>query len=284
MKSIQKITITTILLIGSILYSCSSSTLVETDVQNKKPLLIYAKGDVYKPEWRKVDSLEQNGLTKSALTEVASIYKKAVEEENHEQLLKSLIVKAKFQSYIEEDAFVKTVQELTIEATQSEYPLDPLLHSVIAEMYWQYYQRNRWKFHGRSATIGFDNNDILTWDLKKIIEVVTKQYLLSIENIESLKRTPVETFSEIIIEDSASHYRPFLYDFLAHRAADFFMNGESNLTATVNEFVMDSAEYLGSAGQFASVELITKDSTSLKYFALNILQKLTINHITTAPM
>ena len=189
MKSIQKITITTILLIGSILYSCSSSTVVETDVQHKKPLLIYAKGDVYKPEWRKVDSLEQNGLTKSALTEVASIYKKAVEEENHEQLLKSLIVKAKFQSYIEEDAFVKTVQELTIEATQSEYPLDPLLHSVIAEMYWQYYQRNRWKFHGRSATVGFDNNDILTWDLKKIIEVVTKQYLLSIENIESLKRT-----------------------------------------------------------------------------------------------
>ena len=113
MKSIQKITITTILLIGSILYSCSSSTVVETDVQHKKPLLIYAKGDVYKPEWRKVDSLEQNGLTKSALTEVASIYKKAVEEENHEQLLKSLIVKAKFQSYIEEDAFVKTVQELT---------------------------------------------------------------------------------------------------------------------------------------------------------------------------
>ena len=48
----------------------------------KKPLLIYAKGDVYKQEWRKVDSLEQNGLTKSALTEVASIYKKAIEEDN----------------------------------------------------------------------------------------------------------------------------------------------------------------------------------------------------------
>ena len=203
------------ILIGSILYSCSSSHITDVESKNKKPLLIYAKGDIYKTEWTKVDSLEQNGLTKSALTEVKTILEKAEEEENHEQHIKSLMIKAKLQSYVEEDAFVKTIQELTLEAAKSSYPADPLIHSIIGEMYWKYYQRNRWRFHNRTTTVDFKNDDILTWDLKKIIEVTTKQYLLSIEDIESLKRTPTSTFSEIIIEDSASHYRPFLYDFLA---------------------------------------------------------------------
>ena len=67
-----------ILFIGSIRFSCSSSTIVEKNISNKKPLLNYAKGDVYKTEWTKVDSLEQNGLTKSALSEVVEIYKKAL--------------------------------------------------------------------------------------------------------------------------------------------------------------------------------------------------------------
>lgn len=268
-----------IVILGSLIYGCSSSTIVEPGSTSKQPLLIYAKGDVYQPEWRVVDSLEQNGLTKSALTEVEAIYDKAEKEDNHEQILKSLIVKAKFQSYVEEDAFVNTVRELTVEATKSEYPLDPLLHSVIAEMYWQYYQRNRWKFQSRSTTSNFDNDDILTWDLNKIIEVTTKQYLLSIEDIESLRRTPVETFSEIIVMDSASHYRPFLYDFLAHRAADFFMNGESNLTAPINEFALDNPLYLKPYEEFALMELKTNEKTSLKFQALEILQKLTLNHL-----
>ena len=140
---------------------------------------------------------------------------------------------AKLQSYVEEGAFVKTIQELSLEAEKSSYPTTPLIHSIVAEMYWQYYQRNRWKFQNRTATVDFKNDDILTWDLNKIIEVTTKQYLLSIEDVESLKRTPTATFSELIIEDSASHYRPFLYDFLAHRAINYFMNEQSSIVKPV---------------------------------------------------
>ncbi|MFB0924365.1 MAG: MG2 domain-containing protein [Vicingaceae bacterium] len=271
--------IISMLLIGSFFYGCSSINVADKESKSKKILLIYAKGDVYKTDWKKVDSLEQNGLTKSALTEVKTILNKAEDEANHQQLIKALLIKAKLQSYVEEDVFVKTIQELTLEATKSSYPADPLIHSIIAEMYWQYYQRNRWRIQNRTATINFKNDDILTWDLNKIIEVTTQQYLLSIEDIESLKRTPTETFSEIIIVDSASHYRPFLYDFLAHRAIDFFMNEQANITKPVYEFLMDSSHYLSSYKYFAKIDLHTKDSSSLKFHALQTLQNLTLNHL-----
>ena len=79
--------------------------------------------------------------------------------------------------------------------------------------------------------------------MKKITATTTKHYLLSVQNIDSLKRTPIETFSEIIITDSVSYYRPFLYDFLAHRAVAFFINEEPNITKPVYAFVIDSANY-----------------------------------------
>jgi uncharacterized protein YfaS (alpha-2-macroglobulin family) len=260
------------------IYSCSSTQVADND-SGKKPLLLYAKGKVYKAEWTKVDSLEQNGLTKSALEEVKKIQEKANSEDNYQQIVKALIIKAKLQSYIEEDSFVKTIQELTLEATQSSYPLDPLLHSIIGDLYWKYYTANRWKFHNRTATISFKNEDIRTWDLKKITQESVKHYLLSIQNIDSLTRTPVETFSEIIIEENAREYRPSLYDFLAHRAADFFMNEEPNITKPIEEFSIDNSDYLASFVKFSKLKINSKDSLSLKYYALKTLQNLTINHL-----
>jgi uncharacterized protein YfaS (alpha-2-macroglobulin family) len=269
-----------LIFIGSwTLYNCSSTNLTDTDKYNKKPLLIYAKGEVYKEEWTKIDSLEQNGLTKSALTEVEVIYKKAKNEKNHQQIIKSLIIKAKLQSYIEENSFVKTLNELNDEAETSGYPLKPLLHSIIGESYWRYYQNNRWKFYNRTETINFDNKDITTWDLKKITDASIKHFLLSINNIDSLKRTPIEPFSEIIIEDNARNYRPFLYDFLAHRATDYFINEEPSITKPIYEFVLDSSKYITSYEDFVKIKITNKDSMSLKYYALQTLQNLTINHL-----
>lgn len=265
-----------ILIIG-FFYNCSSPKV--TEKEGDKPLLIYSKGDIYQDDWRKVDSLDEIRLTRSALKEVKKIQEKAILENNQQQQIKSLIVKAKLQSRIEEEAFENTIQELTHEAQKATYPLNPLLHSIIAEMYWKYYEQNRWKFQNRSTTVNFDNDDITTWSLKKIIDVTTNHYLLSIKNIDSLQRTPIETFDEIIIKKNARKYRPFLYDFLAHRATDFFMNEEPNITTSSNRFTIDSSSYLSSFNEFSKININTPNHPSLKYCALTTLQKLTQIHL-----
>ncbi|MDT8412090.1 MAG: alpha-2-macroglobulin family protein [Vicingaceae bacterium] len=268
-----------VVFLSVLLIKCSSPTSVSDNENTRQPVLVYAKGDVYKDEWKVVDSLEQNGLTKSALVEVENIAKKAAAENNHEQIIKTLIVKAKLQSYVEENAFVNTLNELDSVAKVAEYPLNPMLHSIIGELYWMYYQNNRWKFYNRSATTNFENNDIATWDLKKITTETIKHYQLSIKNIDSLKRTPIETFNEIIIEKNARSYRPFLYDFLAHRTTDFFMSEEPSITKPVYEFALDDSSYIMPFPTFSKLKISSKDSLSLKYYALQTLQNLTNIHI-----
>ncbi len=269
---------TLLFVVSLVLINCSSSNISDNG-SNKKPLLVYAKGEVYKEEWTVVDSLEQNGLTKSALEEVVKIYKKAQSENNHEQIVKSLIIKAKLQSNIEENAFVNTLNELDSLANNSDYPLQPIIHSVIAEMYWMYYQNNRWRFYDRTQIVNFENKDITTWDLQKITDATIKHYMLSVKNIDSLSRTPIETFDEIIITKNARDYRPYLYDFLAQRAIDYFSNEEPNITRPVYEFVLDDSLYISSYGDFVGVKFSTQDTMSLKFYALKLLQDLTQNHI-----
>ncbi|MCB0402964.1 MAG: alpha-2-macroglobulin [Flavobacteriales bacterium] len=262
-----------------ILTNCSSSNIQDEVGYTKQPLLIYAKGKDYKKEWTKVDSLEQNGLTKSALDEVVKIYEKATLDQNHEQIIKTLIVKAKLQSYVEENAFVKTLDELNAMAEKSTYPLQPVIHSIIGEMYWMYYQNNRWKFYNRSQTVNFDNKDITTWDLHKLTDASIKHYLLSVKNIDSLKRTPVGTFDEIIITKNAREYRPYLYDFLAHRAVNYFISEEPDITKPAYQFLLDDSAYVAPFQDFVSLKLTTKDTMSLKFYALKLMQQLTVNHV-----
>jgi len=271
-------------LMGSMFVNCSSTHVA--DKTNKQPLLIYAKGDIYKSEWTKVDSLEQNGLTKSALEEVLIINEKAKKENNHEQIIKSLLIKAKFQAYVQEDAFVKTIDELSLEANKNNAAITPLLHSIIAELYQQYYYQNRWRFLNRTQTINFENSDIATWDLNKILKEITYHCQLSIQNINDLKRTPLNQYNELLIlQKESKKYRPFLYDFLSHRALAFFMNEEVSITSPAYKFSMDKEVYLANANDFAKTKIVAKDSMSLKYQALLILQQLTLNHISdTTPV
>lgn len=279
-KKIVIISLISILFIVSSvqLFSYASGHIFKS--KQDETILYYAKGSAFIEDWKRVDSLGQNGLTKSALEEVEKILAKSRTQNNHQQILKALIVKAKFQSYVEENGFKLTLNELETESEKATYPLKPMLHSVIAELYWQYYQNNRWKFYNRTTIIDFAQNDIETWDLSKIIEVTIHHYLLSIKDIDELKRTPTNTFEDVIIKkDSTEKYRPFLYDFLSHRALSFFMNEEPSITKPVYAFVLKNEKYFSSAEQFTELAIENKDSLSLKYYALKTLQGLTKAHL-----
>ncbi|MCB9174810.1 MAG: hypothetical protein H6589_09395 [Flavobacteriales bacterium] len=270
--------------IGILLITSSVGIFSYANVSFFKPkqqvLLVYAKGSAFVEDWKKVDSLEQHGLSKSALDEVEKILAKSRTQNNHQQIVKALIIKAKFQSYLEENAFKLTLSEIEKEAEGATYPLKPMLHSVIAELYWQYYQNNRWKFYNRTTTVGFAQDDIETWDITKIIERTIHHYLLSIKDIDELKRTPVNTFEDVIIKkDSSEKFRPFLYDFLSHRALSFFMNEEPNVIKPVYAFVLNNVNYFSEAEDFTKVNIESKDSLSLKYYALKTLQNLTKTHV-----
>ena len=97
-----------------------------------------------------------------------AIYADAKKNNNSNQIIKSFIYKLKFNNSIEGSAFEASIDSLKKEIEISEYPAKNIMHSMLAEMYWMYYQNNRYKFNDRSQTVGFQNDDMKTWDLNTL--------------------------------------------------------------------------------------------------------------------
>src|ERR1035437_3096956 len=163
-------------------------------------LLIFPKGSTYTVEWKKVDSLTAKGLNKSALEVVSGIYEKAKIENNGPQFVKAIIHRMKFEQYMEEYSLVKALNKLNTEVKEASFPVKPILQSILAESYWQYYQNNRWKFYNRTTTVNFSNDDITTWDLKTIFSQVVKNYQASLQNVDSLQRTHLNIYDEVLVK------------------------------------------------------------------------------------
>ena len=234
----------------------------------------------YEKEWATVDSLEKKGLPQSALKIVEDIYARAQKEENATQIAKALIHQVKYISTREEDGAVKAIYFMEEELLKSQYPAVPLIQSMLGELYWSYYRNNRWRFMNRSTTEGADPKDLLTWDLKRIFNKVTRLHLASISNKKLLQSTPLHLFDAILIEEKESRrLRPSLYDFIAHRALQFFMNDEAGLTKPAITFELTKAQDFSPAATFIKNTFPTKDSASQKWHAIQILRDLIAFHL-----
>jgi uncharacterized protein YfaS (alpha-2-macroglobulin family) len=229
----------------------------------------------YEKTWKKIDSLMGKGLTKSALEEVMIVYKQAKTENNATQFVKAIFYKMRLENNYQEDSYDSSIANLNAEIKEAVYPIKPILHSVLAEMYWRYYAMNRYTIFSRTETVGFKEDDIKTWTLKQLLTEVVNNYMASLKDYAKLKETKLDTYTEILVKDSLSRkFRPTLYDLLAHRAVDFFMNDESEITKPAYKFELDKEEYFGSFSSFSTMTIASKDSLSLKYYAAIILQDL----------
>ncbi|HEY6436275.1 MAG TPA: hypothetical protein VIY47_06770, partial [Ignavibacteriaceae bacterium] len=242
---------------------------------------IFQFKDDYNAAWRTVDSLEQQGLTRSALEVVEEIYEAAKKDNNQPQFIKSVFYKLKFGNYIEEDSHVKIVNDDKAEIDTSSFPANAILESILANVYWQYYQNNRWRFQNRTETVNFDNEDFQTWDLSRLIREIVKYYQASLEQSDKLKKIPLKAFEDILVYGTTEHsyLRPTLYDLLAHQALAFFINDEASVTQPVYKFELKSEDDFSPATDFVEINYSTKDSLSLKFYAIKLYQQLIAFHL-----
>lgn len=260
------------LLPASLLLVLLTAFSITNSVRNNKFNYII-KNENYEKQWAKVDSLTRKGLTKSALEVITEIFNDSKKTNNAPQFIKAIIHKMKFSSYLEEDALKKSILELEGELKNAQYPVKPVLHSILAQSYWSYYEQNRWIFMDRTETVDFVPEDLSTWDLKKIVTQVDFHYRKSLEEADKLKELPISTFDAVLMESrNARELRPTVYDFLVHRAIDFYMNEETGLTQPAFKFEIEGAKYFSAAKEFAALNITTPDSTSLEYHAVLLLR------------
>lgn len=240
---------------------------------------LFATKESYKELWEEVQKSESKGLPKSTLKIVEQIYEKAKEENNVSQFVKAVIHKMKFSVQVEEFSDVKLINNLSEEIVDAKFPIKPVLHSILADCYWQNFQRNRWKFYERTETINFQQDDVSTWDLKKISVEVIEHYRLSLVKADELKKIQLDNYDDILTIGNTRNLRPTLYDFLAHRAVDLFMNTQSGLISPAYQFKLSAAGYFLPADEFVYLNIVSRDSLSLEYNALLILQDLVQFHL-----
>ena len=233
-----------------------------------------AQNNNYNKQWKQVDEFVKKGLTKSALDEVTKIYEAAKKDKNSPQIIKALLYEVTLNRNIQENANVKSISLVEKEMQSAGQPANSILNSILAEMYWNFLQQNRYKLYNRTKTINFKKDDILTWGIDDLHKKIGDLYLASIKDEKLLQQTKLEPFDSIIIKGNVRYLRPTLYDLLAHRALDYFKNDERDINRPAYAFEIKDEKSFAPAAEFASHKFINKDSASLHYYALIIFQKL----------
>ncbi|MFK8005570.1 MAG: alpha-2-macroglobulin [Saprospiraceae bacterium] len=237
------------------------------------------ENDHYSADWKTVDSLEAKGLPKSALEKVYDIYAKATKKNNQPQQAKCLIYKGKFMTQLEEDGFVKAINQFALDEKLANPPMKSLIQSMLAEQYSTYLQRNRYRFNNRTETPEFKTDDIRTWTIGQLAEESRKYFLKSVED-ETSKNIKIQDWSAILRGgQNVDNLRPTLYDFLANRALDFLRNEQNYLTDPVYKFYIDQPEAFADAKVFSQFKFQTKDSTSSKYQTILLFQNIIAHHL-----
>jgi hypothetical protein len=235
----------------------------------------------YNAAWDEVSKLQQKGLPQSMLEKVQDIYNAARKDGNTDQQIKALIYKLTYLQNVEENSNQKAINTVEEEMKNVTFPASAILHSMLAQMYWSYYESNRWQLQSRTETINFVQDDIATWDLKTITKKAIFEYQLSLERADDLKKLSIKQYNLVIRagDEDSQIQRPTLYDFLAHRALDFYMGDESGITKPADEFLLSDNLYFQPVDLFAKMKIVSPDTLSLKFQALCIMQDLINLHL-----
>ncbi|MEL6636451.1 MAG: alpha-2-macroglobulin family protein [Bacteroidota bacterium] len=260
------------------LFLCSFCT-AQKNKDTKNSMINYDNGD-YEAAWKTIDSLENEGLPQSALVELEQLYERVKDKDDPTTIWRCLIYRSKYTTQLEEDGFVKSIQNLEAELAKASFPLQPLLQSTLASLYRDYLNNNFWQIRERSERGEFDPTfDILSWSPGQLIDRSRTLYLASLSD-DRIRTVGIKSLDPITsVPRETDNLRPTLYDLLAFRAIDHLSSGQSFLTEPVYKFNLLQAEALAPAADFIAYEFNTRDSSSQRYQTVLLFQDLLRHHL-----
>ena len=231
-------------------------------------------------DFYKVDSIADLGKPKDALLLIAKINKQAKLDGNTALLIKSIIYRMKFQSFLEENAFDKILTDLRKDVDVAKQPAKSILQSLLAETFWKFYQQNQWKISQRTTIQGDIGGDINTWSTRRLIDETAKNYIASLKDYELLKTIKIDFLDNILAGDKYNRtFRPTLYDLLANRAIDVFTNTQIDLTQQENEQIdFNNSIWFADREIFLNTALPQSDSSSFYLKTIQIFKNLILLH------
>lgn len=249
---------------------------ITTHTVTPMPMLPTA-GD-YNAAWQEIDSLEQNGLYKTALEKTEALYQRAKNDNNAGQVLKALVFRGKYTTLLSEDGITLAILLYEKELPTLHQPEKSVLQSMLAELYATYLGNQGWRIRQRTAPNGNASGDILSWSGAEIEQRALDLYSASVQEVQALRNAPLNYILPVL--EAGSHdtvgipLRPTLFDLLAYRALDHFSNERSYLNQPADHFILDQTADFGPAGEFLKIKYETKDVNSGAWRGVQLFQQL----------
>lgn len=213
----------------------------------------------YSTTWEKIESLQMKGMQKSAIQELNALLESTLQNEAYPSLFKALAIRSKYLQEVEENSADQIINSFQEKIDKSTSPGKQLLQSALAELYLQYLQSHLWKIQERTKRSSIENSSISFMSEEEIREKATQLYYQSLEDSETLKKTPLHAFEEIytIQEPNQSYLNHFsVFDFLSRRALDHFENSAMMYDA-LDKISSDSSLFLP-ANRFVKIDWNSK--------------------------
>ncbi|MCK9290313.1 MAG: alpha-2-macroglobulin family protein [Bacteroidales bacterium] len=215
--------------------------------------------DSYDRLWEQIESFTRKGLPRSAMQELDKLHDQAMAEKNHPQLLKATLYRFGLWQDFEEDPLIKSIDFALQTVPLLSSPASEILHSIIAELYWMYYQQERYSLMNRSPTTGLESEDIREWDLTRLRDTIEAHYAASLRSQALLDTIPLKKFTPVLhtASDEAWQIQPRVFGFVATRALDYYMNRDAGLQDVIPEKALQDEALWLPAAQFAAFKLPT---------------------------
>ena len=231
----------------------------------------------YADQWKAIDKLMDGVLPQSALPEIEKIRQTALKDKEYGQLIKAVMMRNTCMQLTEKNPQVAIINSLKKDAETIPFPAKAVVYSLTAEAFLDYYNRIRWEIYQRTALADdMEGNDIETWSAVRLIREVVNYYSLSLMDPVLLQKISIGDFKDALEGDASTRYlRPTLYDFLAHRAIDAYMNNDLWIADFSQERVIDNPAYFGDAQSFVQITIPQTDTLAPTYLILKLFQELT---------
>jgi uncharacterized protein YfaS (alpha-2-macroglobulin family) len=216
-------------------------------------------------EWEAVKAARYKGLPKTAITNLDVIISGAMKEKAYAEAVKAIGEKIELEGQVEGNKPEEKITRMQARIETAPSEMKPLMETILAHWYWQYYQQNRWRFLQRTRTVSQPAGDFTTWDLPRIMAEISRHFQTALAADKWLKETPVESWGDLLDKGTmADAYRPTLYDFVVYEALTFYTAADHNgLPAEENEFELRAdSPVLGSAEEFMAWRPETKGATN----------------------
>lgn len=235
--------------------------------------LTFAQEFDYDAHWDSIVHREEaQGQLKSLLPAVEEIYTQAKETTNYPQQIKALLYRAKIQLATADgiDNQVAVFSEFAAEMQEAEGVSKHVMQSMLAEMYTTYYSRHASVIAQRTSLKTAQTTDFRYWTNVQFQEKINSLYQQSVKEKTALQNTPITDWKLLLHrKHSTEKFRPTVYDFLVHRAVDFYTSSRYSYALAPEKPIEKSKALLQSLIAFHQAQ---HQSAATAYNAFSLLE------------